>query len=340
MIGRIAGNEFVEQCRRDIRVQPGHEAGSGADEVGVDVLKAGTIPPEGIFRLGLPGIMDVAERQAMIVGDVVVNADQFFPPGFRKRNGLYNRREPIVGQTGSGFRDKRQQSLPHRIDRRCVAREGCKSCRPTRGRRAIRKISTSKRCSCSRTDSRAKIAKVAVALGIRGDVHSAGRVGVLFAAPFLRPKEKGLLLICIVMVGNENRSADGVAEIMLFVRGFGLGGIGTLFPRARIKKVIAEIFEGAAVEGGPAGLCLHFDGTGAVAAVLSAVVRGENFEFGNGFRVGVDVEGGVAAVIHVVAAVELPVVVLRAAAIHAVGDVAVHADFGVVLTGLAHHAGG
>jgi len=42
-----------------------------------------------------------------------------------------------------------------------------------------------------------------------------------FAAPFLRPKEKGLLFGGVVDAGDEDRSADGVAEVVLLVFGTG-----------------------------------------------------------------------------------------------------------------------
>src|SRR5207302_9752413 len=48
----------------------------------------------------------------------------------------------------------------------------------------------------------------------------------------------------------------------------------------------------------------------------------------------IDVEGGIAAVIHVVATIELPVVVLGAAAVHAVSDVAIDADLAFIRAGL------
>ena len=56
--------------------------------------------------------------------------------------------------------------------------------------------------------------------------------------------------------------------------------------------------------------------------------------FGDGFQAGIDVQRAVAAVIHVVAAIEFPVVVLGAAAIDAEGHAAVDADRAFVLTGL------
>ena len=84
MVRGVAGHKFVKQCRGDIGVQPGHEAGSGTDEVGIDIFEAGTIAPEGILGLGLPEIMDVAESQPMLIRKIVVDAHQFFAPGFCK----------------------------------------------------------------------------------------------------------------------------------------------------------------------------------------------------------------------------------------------------------------
>ena len=56
-------------------------------------------------------------------------------------------------------------------------------------------------------------------------------------------------------------------------------------------------------------------------------------------QAGIDVQRGVAAVVHVVAAIEFPVVVLGAAAVDAVGDVAVDADLAFILAGLIVDAG-
>src|SRR5438445_11261642 len=140
------------------------------------------------------------------------------------------------------------------------------------------------------------------------------------------------------MVGNKYRPTYRVAEIVLLIGSLLSGWIGSFFPGLGIKDLVAEILETAAVEGAASRFGFDFDSAGAVAAILCAVVRGENLEFGNGFGIGINVEGSVAAVIHVVAAVKLPVVVLGATAVHAVRHVTVDADFGVVLTSLAHHA--
>ena len=84
------------------------------------------------------------------------------------------------------------------------------------------------------------------------------------------------------------------------------------------------------MEGGAAALGFHFDGSGAVATILGAIVRRKNFEFGNGFGIGVNVQRGVGAIVHVVATVELPVVVFGTPAVHAVGDVAIDADLAFI----------
>src|SRR5947209_11305540 len=135
---------------------------------------------------------------------------------------------------------------------------------------------------------------------------------------------------------DEDRSADGVSEIVLLVGSLWRSRIGTLFPRACIEEFVAQIFKGAAVECAGAGLGLDFDGAGPVAAVLRAVVGGEHLKFGDCFWVGIYVQRGVAAVVHVVAAIEFPVVVFGATAVHGVRDVAINSDLGIVLAGLAY----
>jgi len=61
VIRSVAGHEFIEQRWRDVCIQAGHKARAWADELGIDVLEAGTIAPERILCLRLPGIMDVPE---------------------------------------------------------------------------------------------------------------------------------------------------------------------------------------------------------------------------------------------------------------------------------------
>ncbi len=110
-------------------------------------------------------------------------------------------------------------------------------------------------------------------------------------------------------------------------------------PRSGVKVVIAQIFEGTAVEGAGTALSLHFHRPRAIASILRAIIRCQHFKFGDGFEIGINVQRGVAAVIHVVAAVELPIVVFVAAAVHAIGHVAVHAHFALVRATLVHNTG-
>ena len=90
-----------------------------------------------------------------------------------------------------------------------------------------------------------------------------------------------------------------------------------------VEGVVAHKFVSIAVKlpWCPTWFRLHC--TGAVAAILSAVIRGQDLEFRDGIDAGIDVQRCVAAVVHVVAAVQFPVVVLGASAVNAVSNVAV-----------------
>src|SRR2546427_2785901 len=72
--------------------------------------------------------------------------------------------------------------------------------------------------------------------------------------------------------------------------------------------------------------------------ILRAIVRSEHLEFGNSFQAGIDVERVVAAVIHVVAAVQFPIVVLHAATVDAEADIAVNSNGPFVLASLVTYA--
>src|SRR5438034_11100913 len=107
---------------------------------------------------------------------------------------------------------------------------------------------------------------------------------------FVGKEEESLLLIGIVMVRNENGTADGVAKIMFFVRRFLGSRISAISPVLGIEELVAEILKGAAMERCAAGFGLDFDGAGTVAAILRAIVRSEDFEFRDSFGVGIDVQ--------------------------------------------------
>ena len=92
----IAGNKFIQKGGSDVGVQAGDEAGARSAEIGLHVRIACAIAPEWIGMDGLPGIVDVAEGQAIVVGNVVVDANQLFPPGSGFRDGCEIRRETAL----------------------------------------------------------------------------------------------------------------------------------------------------------------------------------------------------------------------------------------------------
>jgi len=76
VIGRIAGNEFIEQCWSDIGIEARDKACAWPDKVGLYVLKVGsTVSPKRIRHDGRPRIVNVTERQTIVVGQVVIDAN-------------------------------------------------------------------------------------------------------------------------------------------------------------------------------------------------------------------------------------------------------------------------
>ena len=182
----------------------------------------------------------------------------------------------------------------------------------------------------------ANVGEVPAAFGCRGYAGEERLPGNEIAAPFLGEEEESFLLVRIVVIRDEDRTADGVAEVVLLELRLGVCRIEEV---ASVENIVAAEVVDVAVELVGAGLGFDFDGAGSVASVLRAVVRGEDFDFGDGVDAGIDVQRGVAAVVHVVAAVELPVVVFRAAAVEAERHAAVDADLPFILAGLVADAG-
>src|SRR5690349_5530465 len=90
MIVRIAGDEFIEQGRRKIGSKSRHETCGGADEIGVRVIEGvAVLAPEGTLVDRSPSVVDIAEREALVIGEVVIHADQLFAP--------------VGGKTGVGY---------------------------------------------------------------------------------------------------------------------------------------------------------------------------------------------------------------------------------------------
>src|ERR1700730_3700873 len=176
----------------------------------------------------------MAEGQSIVVGNVVIDADQFFAPRGRERHRLGERSKAAIHTVGHG--NERLKGLTNRANgHRC-------------GIWNLWAIS-----------SRAEVRKISGTLGNGRDVLS-NCVGVLLPSPFLGEEEKGLSLFGVIEVRNVHRAADGVAEIVLLVRRVGVAWLPSRFPWSGVEEVVAQIFEGAAVEGTASRLRFHFDG--------------------------------------------------------------------------------
>ena len=267
--------------------------------------------------------MNVTESSSHLGAEVVVHAHKFFAPGRFVSGGSVKTSDKwgaaAHGHIRVGARNHRQNGLGIGVDGNCG---GIRDIRAIRTRAHIAKIS--------------EPGSVKAALGVRGHRHVENLPGDEVATPPFGEEEEGLILP-LVVAEKAYRSADRIPEFMLLKRR-------SLFTRRieeipGIERVVSAEVIHVTVECIRPGLRLHLDGSGAVAAILRTVIGGEHLELGDGIEAGIHVQRGVAAVIHVVAAVDLPVVVLGSAAIHAVGNIAVHPDRPLILPGLAHHAG-
>src|SRR5579864_6627920 len=85
VVGSVTCHELIQKGRGNVSVQTGHKARSGSNEACGDVLETRQVavrirPPESAWYDRLPGVVDVAERQAVIVVDVVIETYQLFAP--------------------------------------------------------------------------------------------------------------------------------------------------------------------------------------------------------------------------------------------------------------------
>src|SRR5256885_3653396 len=113
MVSRVAGHEFVKQCRRNICVQASHKAGSRTYEIRRHVLEIrGSIAPQRTRHYRLPGIVDVAESQTIVVREVVIHADQFFAPCGWCRYRLLKCGKLAYGETRNRRGNQRQKRGP------------------------------------------------------------------------------------------------------------------------------------------------------------------------------------------------------------------------------------
>src|SRR5882672_5861693 len=180
-------------------------------------------------------------------------------------------------------------------------------------------------------------AGVLAALGQRRNSLVEGLTRHQVATPFFGKEEESFLFLAVVVARNENRTTDSVAVVMFLELGRWLN---LVFEEvARIECIISSKVVNIPVELGGSRFCFHLDRAGSVAAILRPVVRGEDLDLGNRVNAGINVQRTIAAVIHVVAAIDLPVVVLGAATVEAEGNATIDADLAFVLPRLVADAG-
>src|SRR5260370_10245710 len=238
---------------------------------------------------------------------VVIYSNQFLAPVRGERHSRVEERATRRPSWRGG--DQRQERRGVRIDRNLIAWEAHAGSGGVSG--AIR--------------TRTQIAEVSLALRQRWYRNLRESSGHAISAPFFGPEEISLVL--------DDWATEGVAKIILLVS----SPLGIEEP-ARIKSILAQELIDASVEMVGSGFRFHLDGAGTISAVLSPIIGGKDAEFSDGFDAGINVERAIAPVVHVVAAVEFPVVVLRPAAVHAALNVAVHAHGPFILTSITAHA--
>ena len=122
MIRGVAENKFIQQRRRRRPGQLGHEARRRPHEIRLYRRKARLLRPvQHVGRHRVPRVVDVAERRAQIVADVVIDAHQFFAPARRRRGVALKRRIPAIRRVR--VRHVHQQKRRVRIHRHRIPGE-------------------------------------------------------------------------------------------------------------------------------------------------------------------------------------------------------------------------
>src|SRR5207244_9138881 len=173
-------------------------------------------------------IVDETEGEALLVCQVVVDANQFLPPV-----GGLNRRGDEHRISSAAFRWKgylAQKALDCRIIR-------IKACR--------RQVGTCTGAATARVDRGALIAEVACSLLNRGHRLIEVLSGHPVSAPLLRPEEE-----CVIL---PDRPADGVPIVVLFV-----GRNRLLEVIARVEGIAAHELVARAGEACSTRIGLHF----------------------------------------------------------------------------------
>ena len=82
MIRRVAEHEFIEQGWREGIAETGNQADSRTFKIRTKGRETACIRPQRNGLVLLPRVVDVAEREAHVIGEVVIHTDQLFPPVF------------------------------------------------------------------------------------------------------------------------------------------------------------------------------------------------------------------------------------------------------------------
>ena len=142
--------------------------------------------------------------------------------------------------------------------------------------------------------------------GLCGNDGGDGAIGD-DAADFLREEEESLVLGGVVVVWNVEGTAEGVAKIVIAERRT-LDGFAVVEKVVGGQPVVTEELVGVTVESAGAGLGGDDDLASSGAAVFGFVLAAEHHEFGNGVDAGVGEQGEIGAAVHVIGAVDSPVV--------------------------------
>src|SRR5579859_5453890 len=142
-------------------------------------------------------------------------------------------------------------------------------------------------------------------LGI-GDCGDCGGGG-LGAAPFLRPEEKCFALVCIVVTGNKDGAAKGVAEIVIPKRLFFHASL-VVEEGVGVENVVANEFVSVAMKFAGTRLGDHIDLAAAAAAVLRIIGASLQLELCQSVHAGSVEKGEVGTTIIDVGAIHSPIV--------------------------------
>ncbi len=260
MVGGVAEYEFIQQSGRESRRQAGQHADARSGKGCLDGGEAGGIGPQRNLLHGIPRVVDVVETDTFLVGNVVVEPQQFLAPVGGLGSDLVERSLP--GNEGIGEGSSR---------RRYQGQQGVYVGVAGTNRDLVSWI----RSICVwiyRAISWTQVANVGeISAALRNGRHKLVEgIGETVAAPLLRPEKEGLGFALVINSRDVRGAANGVAKV-IFVVG---RSDAVLQERGRIEHVVAHKFVGVAVEFVGSRFRLDFDGAGTVLAILCAVVGG------------------------------------------------------------------